>query len=92
MCAVQTVLAEPPPFEAPAGLAGISLWTSHSVAQLPRPPPALRSNMAWNVAAAHRPPYVIVNKARSPPTFTGILVDLLPLLFMEAGFNTTASS
>ena len=48
--------------------------------------------MVWNVAVAHRPPFAIVSHAQSPPTFSGILVDLLPMLFMEAGFNTTASS
>ncbi len=44
----------------------------------------------WSVATAHRPPYVFVDKETG--SFTGLLVELLPLLFMAAGFNTTASS
>ena len=38
----------------------------------------------------HRPPYMFVDQQSG--SFTGLLVDLLPLLFMAAGFNTTASS
>ena len=44
----------------------------------------------WSVATAHRPPYMFVD--RETGSFTGLLVDLLPLLFMAAGLNTTASS
>ena len=43
-----------------------------------------------SVATAHRPPYMFVDQETG--VFTGLLVELLPLLFMAAGFNTTASS
>ena len=44
----------------------------------------------WSVATAHRPPYMFVDQQAG--VFTGLLVELLPLLFMAAGLNTTASS
>ena len=44
----------------------------------------------WSVATAHRPPFMFVDQEAG--VFTGLLVELLPLLFMAAGFNTTASS
>ncbi|KAK9822845.1 hypothetical protein WJX81_002738 [Elliptochloris bilobata] len=55
--------------------------------------PHLRNSarsMVWSVVAVHRPPYVLVKQETG--TFSGLLVDLLPMLFMTAGFNTTDSS
>ena len=44
----------------------------------------------WSVATVHRPPYMFVDQETG--SFAGLLVELLPLLFMAAGYNTTASS
>ena len=58
--------------------------------QLSNPLHAFNRKATWSVATVHRPPYMFVDQETG--SFTGLLVELLPLLFMEAGYSTTASS
>jgi hypothetical protein len=45
--------------------------------------------MVYRVATNHRPPYILVTNTTTGLNFSGILVELLPLLFSAAGFNVS---